>query len=763
MNTPDISIFQNIGKPTQYSIMNIEFILDQIQQGEYMNVINRLRKEEDKEKQKKIKLYELPTFTAAGVFHRKANDAYDKKRASGLIIVDFDGFETTEAAEILRDAIIEDEYCYAAFLSCRGKGVAAICRVELPKDNEDNHLLYKGLCAYYADIFDYISPDPSGGDVSRGRQMSWDARLKRKNFQTVKVWRKRAEPPKKSEAKTISKYQAIAVRTCDVENICAQITERGLALLDDYPDYMATGFAFARKLGEAGREYFVQIASMSGEKTRCKPHNASRAYDGFLKHSAGEEGKISWGSFVKLCKDNGIEVQTDETKTIISRAISQKKTGVSIEDCVKNLEKHDRIAAETATELVKSVYASEFVADPNEQVEPLIASERWIKTRDFKYNEFIEEVEFEGNEISEIEMNSLYFECLQQCFAGAKKISISDFKMQLKSKLVSVYNPVKDFFRDLEGVECSYTHPKIKELVTKMRLCEPAAAEFAERMLTKWLVQIVAITFEEKTDIMLVLAGEGGLGKSMFFENILPEELQKYVGTFRLDKTTDSGIKDNSLLLGKKLLVYVDDATKKDLRADGRLKAMITNSLITERAVFGDKSKTFKRRAMIAANTNEEGFIENPSENRRIVPFEIKHSMVDGLLPIIVDKKKGCEKWKRGLWAEVYQLYCNWKESSHWLLSKADISELESWNGAKFQSFDEKSEFDRIFEEGGSSDFMDLGQISHAIATHSRIKSILNMSFEAIGKKFKSFAKLDKKYERVSQRKGWNLRVKFDI
>lgn len=761
MNSPDISIFPNIGKPTQYSIMNIEFVLDQIQQGEYMSVINRLRNEKDKEKQKKIKLHELPTFTAAGVFHRKANDAYDKKRASGLIIVDFDGFETTEAAEILRDAIAEDEYCYAAFLSCRGKGVAAICRVEMPKDNEDNHLLYKGICAYYADLFEYISADPSGGDVSRGRQMSWDPRLKRKNFQTVKVWRKRAEPPKKSETKTISKYQQIAVRTCDVENICAQITERGLALLDDYPDYMATGFAFARKLGEAGREYFVEIASLSGNKTRCKPHNASRAYDGFLKHSAGEEGKISWGSFIKLCKDNGIEVQTDETKTIISRAISQKRTGVPADDCIKNLEKHDRIAAETATELVKSVYASEFVADPNEKVEPLIASERWIKTRDFKFNEFVEEVEFEGNEISEIEMNSLYFECLQQCFAGAKKISISDFEMQLKSKLVQTYNPVKDFFKDLECVESSYTHPKIKELVTKMRLCEPSAAEFAERMLTKWLVQIVAITFEEPTDIMLVLAGSKGMGKSFFFKNILPKKLQKYVATFRLAKKSDSADKDNLLLLCKNLLVYVDDADIADLRSDGKLKDMITSETITARAVFGRKSKKYVRRAMVAANTNEEGFIENATENRRIVPFELQHRIFESLAPILLNE--GSENWKREFWAEVYQLYLTWKPKKHWLLSEADISELESWNGAKFQNFAEKSEFDRIFEQGSSSEFLDLAQIAHAIALHSRSKVFLNMNLIQLGKKIGAFAKEDQKYKKVSQRKGWNLRVKFDI
>jgi hypothetical protein len=192
--------------------------------------------------------------------------------------MDFDKFESQSDAEKFRDKIAKDPYCFAAFVSCRGKGVAAVFRVSFPKSNEDNHLIYRALSEYCAANFDYIESDPSCKDITRGRILSWDPGLKRKQLSETQTWDKRAAPIPKKVQSDISKANATPVRFEDLEYIIAQIENRNIPLCDTYSEYLSVAFAFAREFGEDGREYFFRITN---ENPSSKANSSTFNHSGF--------------------------------------------------------------------------------------------------------------------------------------------------------------------------------------------------------------------------------------------------------------------------------------------------------------------------------------------------------------------------------------------------------------------------------------------------------------------------------------------------
>jgi len=754
MATTNVSLFRSSKTAENGVIYDINMVLDFIQQGEYADKIKKIRHEKDEIKQKELKRL-VPSFIPRGVFPYKKNDAYDRKDCSGLIGMDFDKFETTEAAAEFRDSVISDPYCFAAFLSCRGKGVCALFLTVAPKDNEDNQLIYRALADYLADLHNYTSADPSCGDVSRGRIMSWDAQLKRKQISQVKVWEKRAAPIPKKAAKDISKFDGVAVRSADLDYICAQLKERNFALCDVYGDFFMTGMAIARKFGEAGREYFAQIAS------QCKPsrqRNADRQYDACIGHADRRDDGFSWGSFVKLCRDNGIEVQTSETKMIISSAISHKKSGAKAEDCAKTLEKFEGIQIKDSEKLIASIYSSQFVENPDEGTPPLKLVERWIKSRAFKYNEFSDEYEFEGKPIStEKAMNTIYFSMLNEVFGMENKVNDGLFIKLLNSDCVPSYNPVKEYFESLGSL--SGRGREIKKLAKSLNCTtgidmDVKGVNYVEHFLRKWLIQLIAVTFDGPTDIMLILAGEkNGTGKSYFFNNILPKKLQKYTGSFRLENTNN--LKDNQLLLCQKLLVFVDDATKKDLSNSGQLKEMVTASSFNLRRPYGRANEQVKKRAIIAASTNKIDFIENSAENRRMVTFHIQERFFEDFCEVNIDS----------VWTEAYESYKNMSSSDRkapWLCSTDDIF----WIQKVSLPFEEREFVDeelvRIFEPDESGHVLQLAEIMTFIAQFSSIKSLQNITAVALGMRLSKVGNKFPCFKKIGQ-KGYPIKLKPSV
>lgn len=164
---PIISIFKNvsdINNPHQKSLM---YALDRIKNGSSKNMIEQLRamSKEDYDKNKT----KLPGVCFNGKF--KTRSAKNIIQHSGLIILDFDKFETIEETVIFKESICDIDFILSAWISPSGKGIKAL--VKIPPEAE-NHSGYFNAIEKY---FNHPNWDDVGKDVGRFCFESYDPDL----------------------------------------------------------------------------------------------------------------------------------------------------------------------------------------------------------------------------------------------------------------------------------------------------------------------------------------------------------------------------------------------------------------------------------------------------------------------------------------------------------------------------------------------------------------------------------------------------------
>lgn len=162
-----ISIFKSVKDPSGAFNRSVFYVLDRIKNGKSKEQVDRLRTltPEQYDKQKSI----LPGACFNGTFNHRSAAGLTAK--SGLIILDFDKFETTIDAMIFRDSISSDEYVFACWLSPSAKGVKVL--IKIPVDNKTTKSYFEALEKH----FNHPNWDVSGSDVSRFCFESYDPEL----------------------------------------------------------------------------------------------------------------------------------------------------------------------------------------------------------------------------------------------------------------------------------------------------------------------------------------------------------------------------------------------------------------------------------------------------------------------------------------------------------------------------------------------------------------------------------------------------------
>lgn len=138
--------------------------------GDYADLIARLRGEPDEERQKALKKM-LPCVTVSGEFSGGHHTEHFVNH-SGLICLDFDDKDNPSihgCADQWRDKLTKDEFVRMAFVTARGNGVAAVCRIEADRHSE----AFDALSAYFKSRHGLII-DKQCRDVTRLRFLSWD-------------------------------------------------------------------------------------------------------------------------------------------------------------------------------------------------------------------------------------------------------------------------------------------------------------------------------------------------------------------------------------------------------------------------------------------------------------------------------------------------------------------------------------------------------------------------------------------------------------
>jgi len=163
--TSNITIFRNIKETDAPFHRPIEAILERIKEGASKELVKRIRLEQKKQERNELKK-QLPAICFSGVF-TKRNDSSIQEH-SGLICLDFDGYEKNK--ELLQDKenLTRNPYVYSVFISPSGKGLKIL--VKIPQDI-DNHINYFNSLEKH---FNNSHFDPSVKNISRVCYESYD-------------------------------------------------------------------------------------------------------------------------------------------------------------------------------------------------------------------------------------------------------------------------------------------------------------------------------------------------------------------------------------------------------------------------------------------------------------------------------------------------------------------------------------------------------------------------------------------------------------
>jgi len=153
------------------------------------------------------------------------------------------------------------------------------------------------------------------------------------------------------------------------------------------------------------------------------------------------------------------------------------------------------------------------------------------------------------------------------------------------------------------------------------------AAESPDRFeywFKKWYLKMVACAIDDSdnppcNELILILSGEGNVGKSELPVRLLPKELQQFHSMQQFDFSNN--------LFERNMAHYLimehddlDNISPKDL---GSFKRLATLSAVTYRNPYDKYQTTSPRRASLCGTSNQFGLIKDPTGNRRMVGCEI--------------------------------------------------------------------------------------------------------------------------------------------
>ncbi len=235
---------------------------------------------------------------------------------------------------------------------------------------------------------------------------------------------------------------------------------------------------------------------------------------------------------------------------------------------------------------------------------------------DFRYNVITNQVEYKPKEnelfvaLLDFQLNSLYVEIKSQDI----KTTLTDLKSILYSAFSDMYNPFKEYFENLpmwDGIDY------IEQLANTVKTHDN---EFFKWSLRKWLVAVVACAIKEKATNhqCIIIAGNQGIGKSTWIDNLVPKSLMPYYysGDVNLQN------KDTLHYLSSKFLINLDELANMTYSSVTKLKEIVTKGHISFRQAYSHFNSTFIRRASFIGSVNGNEFLYDLTGNRRFISIE---------------------------------------------------------------------------------------------------------------------------------------------
>ena len=144
------------------------FILNRIKDGKNSELVKRIRSEKNKSERNELKK-KLPSICFSGIFNKRSDSALVEH--SGLICLDFDGYEKKKDLTEDRLKFEKNKFVFAVFVSPSGNGLKVL--VKIPKDSENHTKYFNSLNKHFASPYF----DTTSKNVSRVCYESFDKQL----------------------------------------------------------------------------------------------------------------------------------------------------------------------------------------------------------------------------------------------------------------------------------------------------------------------------------------------------------------------------------------------------------------------------------------------------------------------------------------------------------------------------------------------------------------------------------------------------------
>ena len=199
----------------------------------------------------------------------------------------------------------------------------------------------------------------------------------------------------------------------------------------------------------------------------------------------------------------------------------------------------------------------------------------------------------------------------------------ADITMYVNSEEVRMYNPVLDFLNDLPKWD-GQNH------VAKLFSRIPGLSSEQLAFLAVWLRSTVAHWLQLDTmhgnEVVPVLIGAQGCGKTTFLRRLLPCQLREYY----LDHLNLSNKFDKEMALTNNLLVNLDELEAIRPSQHAALKQTLSKNKVNGRPIFGKAQDDRPRYASFVSTTNNPHPLTDATGSRRYICLRIpKGQLID--------------------------------------------------------------------------------------------------------------------------------------
>ena len=267
----------------------------------------------------------------------------------------------------------------------------------------------------------------------------------------------------------------------------------------------------------------------------------------------------------------------------------------------------------------------------NAQTENMLVVEQFLSENYlFRCNELNGKVEFKTRTdeaadyrvLTEKALNSIILRAQREeiCEKGSPK---TDIIMYVNSEEIPLFNPIQSFLNQLPQWD-GQNH--VARLFSRL----PGISTEQQNFLSIWLRSAVAHWLQMDTmhgnEVVPVLIGAQGCGKTTFLRRLLPQELREYY----LDHLNLSNKFDKEMALTNNLLVNLDELEAIRPSQQSALKQTLSKNKVNGRPIYGRAQEDRPRYASFVSTTNNQHPLTDATGSRRFICLSTpKGQMID--------------------------------------------------------------------------------------------------------------------------------------